>query len=87
MHKFCKIKTVNFAVAGVLGAFVNTVLVMGSILILYKDAYANAYEMDPSAVLAAIGGVISFNGVIEAIVSGVIVSAVGLVLNKMKPIK
>ena len=43
-----------------------------SILILYKDAYAQAYEMDPSAVLVAIGGVISFNGVIEAIVSGVI---------------
>ena len=87
MLKFCKLKTLNLAVAGVLGSFVNTVLVMGSILILYKDAYAQAYEMDASAVLAAIGGVISFNGVIEAIVSGIIVSAVGLVLNKIKPIK
>ena len=87
MNKFCKVKVVNFAVSGVLGAFVNTLLVMGSIFILYKDAYAQAMGMDPSAVLGAIGGVISFNGVIEAIVSGVIVSAVGLVLNKIKPVK
>lgn len=87
LSKICKVKTVNFAVSGVLGAFVNTLLVMGSIFILYKDAYAQAMEMDPSAVLGAIAGVISFNGVIEAIVSGIIVSAVGLVLNKIKPIK
>lgn len=87
MDKICKAKVVSLAVSGVLGAFVNTLLVMGSIFILYKDAYATAYEMDPSAVLGAIGGVISFNGVIEAIVSGVIVSAVGIVLNKIKPIK
>lgn len=87
MKRFCKVKTVNFAVSGVLGAFVNTLLVMGSIFVLYKDAYAQAYQMDPSAVLGAIGGVIAFNGVIEAIVSGVLVSAVGLVLNKIKPVK
>lgn len=87
MRKICKLKTVNFAVAGVLGAFVNTLLVMGSIFILYKDAYAQAVGIAPSAVLGTIGGIISFNGVIEAILSGVIVSAIGLVLNKIKPIK
>jgi uncharacterized membrane protein len=87
LNKIKHIKTINLAVAGVLGSFVNTVLVMGSILILYKDAYAKAYEMDASAVLAAIGGVISINGVIEAIVSGIIVSAVGMALIKIKPIK
>lgn len=87
MNKFCKVKAVNFAVAGVLGAFVNTLLVMGSIYFLYKDAYAEAIGVAPSAVLGAIGGVISFNGVIEAILSGVIVSAIGLVLIKIKPIK
>ena len=87
LSKLCKVKTVNFAVSGVLGSFVNTLLVMGSIFVLYKDAYAQAMGMEPQAVLGAIAGVISFNGVIEAIVSGVIVSAVGLVLNKIKPIK
>jgi len=87
LRKVSKFKTVNFAVSGVLGAFVNTFLVMGSIYILYKDAYAVAQGVDPSAILGVIGGIISFNGVIEAILSGFIVSAVGIVLNQIKPIK
>lgn len=84
LSKLIKVKTVNFAVAGVLGAFTNTVLVMGSIFLLYKDLYAEALGIDPSAVAGAIGVVISSNGVIEAIVSGIIVSAVGVVLSKVK---
>ncbi len=87
MKKCSKWKMVNFAVAGVLGAFTNTFLVMGSIYVLYKDAYAVAQGLDPSAVLGVIAGIIGFNGVIEAILSGVIVSAIGVVLNKIKPIK
>lgn len=87
MKSFSKWKTVNFAVAGVLGAFTNTFLVMGSIYVLYKDAYASAQGIDPAAVLGVIGGIIGFNGVIEAILSGVIVSAVGVVLNKIKPVR
>jgi len=87
MKRFSKWKSVNFTVAGVLGAFTNTFLVMGSIYVLYRDAYAEAQGIDPSALLGVIGGIIGFNGVIEAILSGVIVSAVGLVLNKIKPVK
>lgn len=86
LEKLIKVKTVNFAIAGVLGAFVNTILVMGSIYILYKDAYATALGIDASAVVGVIGGIISFNGVIEAIVSGIIVSAVGVVLSKIKSV-
>ena len=87
MKNVSKWKTVNFAVAGVIGAFTNTFLVMGSIYVLYKDAYATAQGIDPAAVLGVIGGIIGFNGVIEAILSGVIVSAVGVVLNKIKPVR
>ncbi|MBR4027035.1 MAG: ECF transporter S component [Lachnospiraceae bacterium] len=87
LRKLIKVKAVNFGIAGVLGAFVNTALVMGSIFILYKDAYAQALNVDPNAVAGVIGGIVSFNGVIEAILSGFIVSAVGVVLNKIKPIK
>jgi len=87
IKKILKWKSVNFAVAGVVGAFTNTFLVMGSIYVLYKDAYAAAQGIDPSAVLGVIGGIIGFNGVIEAILSGIIVSAVGVVLNKIKPIR
>ena len=87
MKKFSKWKSVNFAVAGIVGAFTNTFLVMGSIYFLYKDAYAAAQGIDPSMVLGVIAGIIGFNGVIEAVLSGVIVSAVGLVLNKIKPVR
>lgn len=75
-----------FVYAGVIGAMVNTILVMGSIFVLYRDAYAEALSIDPGTVLGTIGGVISFNGVIEAIVAAVIVTALGVVLNKIKPI-
>ena len=75
-----------FIYAGVIGAMVNTILVMGSIFVLYKNAYADALSMDPGTVLGTIGGVISFNGVIEAIVAAIIVAALGAVLNKIKPI-
>lgn len=87
MKKVSKLKSVNFAVAGVVGSFTNTILVMGSIYILYKDAYASAQGIDPAAVLGVIGGIIGFNGVIEAVLSGLIVSAVGIVLNKIKPVR
>ena len=87
MKRISKWKTVNFATAGVIGAFTNTFLVMGAIYLLYKDAYAAAQGIDPAAVLGVIGGIIGFNGVIEALLSGVIVSAVGVVLNKVNPIR
>lgn len=87
LRKVIKTKIVNFAVAGVLGTFTNTLLVMGSIYLLYKDAYAQALSIEPDLVAGVIGGVISFNGVIEAVLSGFIVSAVGVVLHKIKPIK
>lgn len=78
---------VSFVYAAVGGAMVNTLLVMGSIFVLYKDAYAKALDIDPTAVLGVIGGVISFNGVIEAIVAAIIVSAIGVILNRIKPIE
>ena len=87
MKRFSKCKTLNFAIAGIVGAFTNTFLVMGSIYLLYKDAYAAAQGIDPTMVLGVIGGIIGFNGVIEAVLSGIIVSAVGVVLNKIKPVK
>ena len=87
MKKLTKWKSANFAVAGVVGAFTNTFLVMGSIYVLYKDAYAAAQGIDPATVLAVIGGIIGFNGVIEAVLSGVIVSGVGIVLNNIKPVR
>lgn len=87
IKKYSKRKTLNFALAGIVGAFTNTCLVMGSIYLLYRDAYAAAQGLDPSAVLGVIAGIIGFNGVIEAVLSGVLVSALGVVLNRIKPIR
>ncbi len=80
-------KIMAFSYAGVTGAMVNTLLVMGSIYVLYKDAYAEALGIEPAAVLATIGGVISFNGVVEAIVAAVLVAGIGVVLNRIQPIQ
>ena len=80
------VRVIPFVYAGVAGAMTNTILVMGSIFVLYKDAYAKAIGTAGDMVLSVIGGVISFNGVIEAIVAAIIVYLVGLVLNTIKPI-
>lgn len=86
LSKVCKSKTVCFAISGVIGSLTNTILVMGGIFLFYKDAYAVAMGVSATAILGIIGTTICVNGVIEAILSGVIVSAVGSVLMKIKPI-
>jgi uncharacterized membrane protein len=78
-------KALGFITAGIAGAMTNTLLVMGSIYVFYKYPYAEAVGVDPDALMTMIGGVISFNGVIEAIVGAVIVYLVGIVLDKIKP--
>uniref|UniRef100_UPI004056EFDE ECF transporter S component n=1 Tax=Acetatifactor sp. TaxID=1872090 RepID=UPI004056EFDE len=80
-------KMIAFSCAGIVGTMVNTILVMGSIWVLYKDAYAKALNIAPEAVLAAISSVIGFNGVVEAIIAAVLVSGVGVVLHKIQPIQ
>ncbi len=79
-------KFVAFAYAGVTGAMTNTLLVMGGIYVLYKDAYAQALSRNPEEILGVIEGVISFNGVIEAIVAAILISGVGVVLAKVHPV-
>ena len=78
-------KALGFITAGIAGAMTNTLLVMGSIYLFYKVPYAELLQIDPDALMAVIAGVISFNGVIEAIVGAVIVYLVGIVLDKFQP--
>lgn len=73
----------GYVYAGVTGAMTNTLLVMPMIYIFYREAYAKALSVDPDAVLGMIIGVISFNGVIEAVVAAVLVAALGMVLRRI----
>ena len=75
------------AYAGLTGAFTNTLFVMSGIYILYKDAYAQALGVAGEAVLNVIMGVVSFNGIVEAVVAAILIAGVGLALLRVKPIK
>lgn len=86
IRKMIKSKPIRFFIVGVLGSFANTFFVMGAIFLFYKDAYATALGIEASTVASVIGGIVGFNGTIEAIVSGVIVSAVGVVLIRLRSI-
>ena len=78
-------KSLGFITAGICGSLTNTLLVMGSIFLFYKEPYSEAVGVAADALLAMIGGIISFNGVVEAIVAAIIVYLVGIVLDKIKP--
>lgn len=78
---------IALAYAGLAGAFTNTLFVMSGIFILYKDAYANALGIAGDAVIDVIMGIISFNGIVEAVVAAILVTGVGLALTHVKPVK
>ena len=72
-----------YAYAGMSGAMTNTILVMGGIYVLYKDAYAAALGISGDTVIDVIAGIVSFNGVLEAVIAAIITIALGLVLRKV----
>ncbi len=78
---------ISLAYAGLAGAFTNTLLVMSGIFILYRNAYAEALGIAGEAVFDTIMGIITFNGIVEAVVAAIIVAGISLALIKVKPIK
>lgn len=77
---------IALAYAGLAGAFTNTLFVMSGIFILYRDAYANAVGVAGEAVIDVIMGVVTFNGIVEAVVAAIIVAGVGFALTRVKPV-
>ena len=77
---------IALAYAGLSGAFTNTLFVMSGIFILYKDAYAEKQKVASEAVLDVIMGIVTFNGIVEAVVAAIIVAGVGFALTRVKPI-
>ena len=76
LMKCLKNQTISLAVAGIAGAMTNTVGVMGLIYLLFGQQYAAAAGKDPALLLGVILGVIGTNGVVEALIAGVLTAAV-----------
>lgn len=69
--------------SAVAGSFTNTILVMGMIFLVFRDAYAAANNVAVSAVLGAILTAVAANGIPEAIVAAVLVPVVCIPLIKV----
>ena len=70
------VQTVGMVIAGIVGALTNTALVMGSIGVIFTEAYAAAQGIPADAVMGFILGIVAANGIPEAIVAAVITPAV-----------
>lgn len=70
-----KMRFLSFAIAGILGSITNTILVMGGIYLLFKDVYASAMNIQIETVYKAVLTIIFTNGIPEALLAGVLVSA------------
>ncbi len=70
------------AVAGAVGAITNTALVMGTIALVFPQAYATANNIPVDGVIAAILGVVAANGIPEAIVAVILTPVLYLPLRK-----
>lgn len=73
-------QTISLGAAGIVGSLTNTILVMGMILLFFKDSYAAAREVSSDAIYGVIATVIGINGVPEAIVAAIIVTFLGKIL-------
>lgn len=69
--------------SAVAGSFTNTILVMGMIFLVFREAYAAANDVAVSAVLGAILTAVAANGIPEAIVAAVLVPVVCIPLIKV----
>lgn len=70
-------------VTGFLGSMLNTIFVMGSIFVLFRNQYAQAKEVALNAVFGLIMTTVAASGVPEAIAAAILVVAMGKVLIKI----
>lgn len=72
-------------IACVVGSLTNTLLVMNLIYFCFKEEFATAKSIAIDTVYSAILGLIAVNGIPEAIVAGVLGTAVSMALLKIMP--
>ena len=85
--KFKKIKLnqiVALVITGFVSSMVNTITVMGSIYVLFAHQYAEARNVEITAVWGLIMGTVTTSGILEAIAAAVIVPLVTKVLLRMR---
>lgn len=84
LWKFLRKRNVNswasLPLVGFVGAMVNTVLVMGSIYVLFAQQYAAAKDVAREAVFGLVMTTVAFNGIPEALAAAVLVAAIGKAL-------
>ena len=68
---------------GVIGSLINTVVVLGLIYVFEAESYAEILNIPTAALLATLGGVVATNGILEAIVSGVLIPIITTPLTKI----
>ena len=78
-----KNETIAMIVGSFLGAMTNTILVLGGIYVIFGPQYASAIGQDFSALLPYLLGIITTNGIVEAIVGTIIAVMVSRILIKM----
>lgn len=72
----------SYTLTALVGTLMNTVLVLGGIYIFAAESYANALGVSQNALLSALGAVVATNGIIEVIVSMIILPLVSTPLSR-----
>lgn len=86
-HMNIGIRTIALAISGAVGAMTNTILVMGSIYFVFRDAYAAIKNIPVSEVLGIVLGIVFANGIPEAVVAAILVPLVTIPLLRAKCIR
>lgn len=76
------LNAVQMMISGVVGSMTNTVFVLGLIYLIFRDEYAAARGMAVDQVLVVILGVVTSNGLVEALVAGVLTATICIPLIK-----
>lgn len=83
IFKKCQMnQTAALIITGFVGSMTNTITVMGSIYLLFAQQYAEAKEVEITAVWGLIMGTVTASGIPEAIAAAILVLALGKVLLK-----
>ncbi len=83
ISRFDKRGFIACPVAAIISTLLHTCLVLGGIYVFFGPAYAQAVGLEYSALLGALGVVIGTNGVLEAVLAGVLAIAVVVPLRRI----